>query len=56
MARLTMKKYEASKADRAADRKGAKKAGVPFKKYEGSKADERADRRAVAKANKKGRK
>lgn len=45
----TMRKgftYEGSAADRAADRRNAKKAGVSVKEWEGSPADERADARA----------
>ena len=45
----TMAKWEDSKADRAVDRKGAKKAGVPMKKWEGSTADRKLDRKAEAK-------
>lgn len=47
------KGYEVSKADKAADKKGAKKAGVSMKKWEGSKADERMDRAAMKKKGKK---
>lgn len=36
-------KYEGSKADKSADKRNAKKAGVSLKKWEGSKADERKD-------------
>lgn len=39
--------YERSAADRAADRKGAKKAGVSLKKWEGSAADKRLDAKAM---------
>lgn len=39
------KKWENSKADKAADKAGAKKAGVSLKKWEGSKADEKLDRK-----------
>lgn len=45
MAKMTMKKWEGSKADKAMD----KKLGLK----EGSKADMAADRKAVRKANKK---
>lgn len=51
-----MAKWEGSKADRAADRKGAKRAGVSMKKWEGSAADKKADakgRKARAKHRKK---
>jgi hypothetical protein len=45
MAKMTMKKWEGSKADRKTDKaKGYK---------EGSKADMKADKAAVKKANKK---
>ena len=55
--RVTLKAYERSGADRTADRKAAKKAGVSAAKWEGSKADMKADRAAVKKLNsKKGRK
>mgnify|MGYP007044002196 CR=1 FL=1 len=39
------KKWEGSKADKAADKKGAKKAGVSMKQWEGSKADEKMDKK-----------
>lgn len=52
---MTMKRYEGSAADKAKDRKMAKKKGVPVKKWEGSKEDERMDRAAVRKANRKSR-
>ena len=42
------KPYEGSPADKAADKRNAKKAGVPVKKWEGSPADEKADAKAVA--------
>ena len=48
-----MKKWEGSKADKKADKAGAKKAGVSLKKWEGSKADEAADRKAMKKRKKK---
>lgn len=38
-------KGEASKADKAADKRGAKKAGVSQKKWEGSAADRKQDMR-----------
>lgn len=37
------KKYEGSPADKAEDRRAAKKLGVPLKKYERSAADKKAD-------------
>lgn len=52
MAKMTMKKFEGSKADKAKDKREAKKRGMPMKKWEGSKADEKMDRAAVKKANK----
>lgn len=51
--KMTMKKFEGSKADEAKDRREAKKRGVPMKKWEGSAADRKMDRAAVKKANKK---
>ena len=36
-------RYEDSKADRAKDKKGAKKAGVTMKAWEKSSADKKAD-------------
>lgn len=50
---MTMKAYERSAADKKADRKGAKKAGVSVAKWEKSKADEKADRAAIKKINAK---
>lgn len=50
---MTMKKFEGSKADKAKDKKMAKKKGISVKKWEGSKADQKMDRAAVKKANKK---
>jgi hypothetical protein len=47
-----MKKYENSRADKIADRKGAKKAGVTLKEWEGSAADKRADAKARKKLKK----
>lgn len=44
-----MAKWEGSKSDRLADRKGAKKAGVSLKKWEGSVADRKQDARAMKK-------
>lgn len=37
-------KYEGSKADVKADKRGAAKAGVSVKKWEDSKADKKADK------------
>jgi hypothetical protein len=48
MAKMSMKKYEGSAADRKIDKQKGYK--------EGSKADMRADRSAVKKANKPGKK
>lgn len=48
--------YEGSAKDRAADRKGAKKAGVSLKVWEGSAADRKKDRAAEAKLAKKKKK
>ena len=50
-----MAKWEGSKADKAADKRNAKKAGVSVKKWEGSPGDERADA-AARKRMKKGKK
>jgi hypothetical protein len=36
-------KWEGSKADKAMDKKGAKKAGMSMAKFEGSKADKKMD-------------
>ena len=47
---MTAKAYERSAADKAADRKGAKKAGVSLAKWEGSKADRAADQKAMKRA------
>ena len=48
-------RYEGSKADQAADRRSAKKAGVTMQKWERSTADKRADAAAVRKLRKKGK-
>lgn len=48
-----MRKWENSKADRAADKKAAQKAGMSAKKFEGSKVDEKMDRAGQKKLNKK---
>lgn len=48
-----MAKWEDSPADRTADRKGAKKAGIPMSKWEGSKADRKMDAAAMKKKKKK---
>lgn len=50
-----MAKWEGSKGDRAADKRNAKKAGMPVSKWEGSKGDEKADA-AARKRMKKGKK
>ena len=47
------RKWEGSAADRAADRKGAKKAGVSLKKWEGSPADRKMDAKAMKKGKRK---
>lgn len=51
----SMPKYEGSPADKAADKKGAAKAGKSVKAYEGSRADRKADAKG-AKAMLKGKK
>lgn len=38
-----MARYEGSAADKKADKKNAKKAGMSMKKWEGSKADNKKD-------------
>lgn len=43
------KKWEGSKADRIADKKGAKAAKEPLKAYERSAADKKADAKGQAK-------
>ena len=48
-----MAKWEDSKADKAADRKGAKKARVPLKKWEGSPADRKMDAKAMKKGKRR---
>ena len=53
MNKMTAKAYERSAADKAADRKGAKKAGVSVAKWEKSAADRKADKAAVKKINAK---
>jgi len=47
------KKYEGSPADKKADAKGAKKAGMSAKVYEGSAADKKADAKGQKKMGKK---
>ena len=47
-----MAKWEGSKADKAADKRNAKKAGVSVKRWEGSRGDEKADAAARARAAK----
>lgn len=49
-------KYEDSKADKMADKKNAKKAGMSVSKWEGSKGDKMADAKMKAKMMKKGKK
>jgi hypothetical protein len=46
-------KYEGSPADRRADRKGARKAGMTMAKWERSAADKKADAAARAKIRRK---
>lgn len=46
-------KWEGSKADKASDKREAKKRGLPVEKWEGSKADERMDKAAKKKKKKK---
>lgn len=45
-------KWEGSKADKALDKREAKKRGISVKKWEGSKADERMDKAAAKKKRK----
>lgn len=49
---MARKGWEGSKADMAADKKGAKKAGVSMKKWEGSAADRKMDAKAMKKKGK----
>lgn len=49
-------KFEASKADKAADRRNAKKHGMTVKQWEGSKGDEKADRKLRAQMMKRKKK
>lgn len=51
--KISMKEWEDSTADRAKDRREARKRGISVEKYEGSKADMKADKDAVRKANSK---
>ena len=51
MAKMTMKRFEKTAADKKLDKAGAKKAGVSIKKWEGSAADKKADKAAVKKMN-----
>lgn len=51
-----MAKYEGSAADRAKDKKGAKKAGVTMKAWEKSGADQKADAAGQRKLDAKKRK
>jgi len=46
-------KYEGSPADRRADKKGARRAGMTMKQWEKSAADKKADALARAKLRKK---
>lgn len=50
---MTAKKYETTKQDKAADRRGAKKAGVSVAKWEKSAADKKSDKKAISAINKK---
>lgn len=43
------KKCEGSKADKAADKKGAKKAGMTMKEWEKSAADKKMDKKMSGK-------
>ena len=51
-----MAKYEGSAADRAKDKKGAKKAGMTIKAWEKSAADKKADKAGQRKLDAKKRK
>lgn len=42
---MARKPWEGSKADKAMDKKAAKKAGMSMKKFEGSKADKAMDKK-----------
>ena len=53
MNKMTQKAYERTPADKAADRKGAKKAGMSVAKWEKSAADRKADKAAIKKINAK---
>jgi hypothetical protein len=46
--KMSMAAWEKSGADKKADAKGAKKAGVSAAKFEGSKADKAADKKGFA--------
>lgn len=46
------KKYEGSKADKASDKREAKKRGIPVSKWEDSAADKRKDSAAAKKKKK----
>lgn len=50
--KMTMAKWEKSKADAREDKRNAKKAGMSTKQWEGSPGDKKADRAAVKKINK----
>lgn len=51
-----MARFEGSKADKAEDRKGAKKAGMSLKAWEKSAADKRMDAAAAKKMKKRKKK
>lgn len=51
--KMTLKAFEKTAADKAADRKGAKKAGMSLKAWERSAADKKADAKAVKRINRK---
>lgn len=54
--RMTVQKYEGSKADRKNDRKEAKRHHESVKRWERATDDSRMDRAAVRKINKKAKK
>jgi len=51
-----MAKYEGSAADRKADKKNARKAGVSLRTWERSAADKKEDAKGQKKLDKKGKK
>jgi len=51
--KMTAQQYEMSKADKMADKAGAKKAGMSMKQWEKSAADKKADKMALKKINAK---